>query len=79
MTFVRYVTLTTPRVVCSGSLGKVQPDVFEVHLEVVSRNGVILFPEEVHDCKSGLVLNIPEVGVHLRNHDYYMGERPLCL
>lgn len=51
-----------------------KPDIFEVNLSVISKNGIILLPEEVHDCKSGLALEIPELVVHLRNHDYYMGE-----
>jgi hypothetical protein len=51
-----------------------QVDVFEVSLKVESRNGVILLPEELHDCKSGLVIDVPELSAHLRNHDAYMGE-----
>lgn len=50
-----------------------QVDVFEVNLNVDCRNGLIILPEELHDCKSGLVMEIPELTVHLRNHDYYMG------
>lgn len=50
-----------------------QVDAFEVTLKVESRNGVILLPEELHDCKSGLVIDVPELSVHLRNQDAYMG------
>lgn len=50
-----------------------QVDVFEVNLKVDCRNGLLMMPEELHDCKSGLVMEVPSLTVHLRNHDYYMG------
>lgn len=51
-----------------------QSDIFEVNLNLVARDSIAFFPEEVHDCKSALGMNIPQFGVHLRNHDYFMGE-----
>ena len=45
---------------------------FELVLTLEARNSIALLPQEIHDCKSALGLNIPGFGVHLRNHDYFM-------
>lgn len=52
-------------------------DVFEVTLDVSATRSVALLPQEIYDCQSALVLELPEFGVHLRNHDYFMGKSQL--
>ena len=27
---------------------------------------------DLYDCRSGTILRLPEMGVHLRNHDFFM-------
>ena len=49
-----------------------QSNIFEVVLTLNARNNIALLPQEIHDCKSALGLNIPGFGLHLRNHDYFM-------
>lgn len=49
-----------------------QSNIFEVVLNLTASNSVALLSQEVYDCKSALALDLPDFGVHLRNHDYFM-------
>lgn len=48
--------------------------IFEVNLNLAAQRSVALLAQELHDCTSAVALTIPEFGVHLRNHDFFMGE-----
>ncbi|KAM0754575.1 hypothetical protein T439DRAFT_352583 [Meredithblackwellia eburnea MCA 4105] len=47
-------------------------DVFEVVVTLDLRNGMMLLPQELYDCRSAVVLLLPQFSVDLRNHDFYM-------
>ncbi|ORY77194.1 hypothetical protein BCR35DRAFT_353168 [Leucosporidium creatinivorum] len=49
-----------------------QTDVFEVAVTLDLRNGLLLMPQEIYDCRSAVAFAIPQMQVDLRNHDYYM-------
>lgn len=49
-----------------------QSNIFEVALNLSARRSIALLSQEIYDCQSALVLDIPDFGVHLRNHDYFM-------
>ena len=51
-----------------------QADVFEVFLTLQAGRSIALLPQELYDCKTALVMDIPAFGVSLRNHDFAMGE-----
>jgi hypothetical protein len=50
-----------------------QSDVFEVAVTLTLRNGLILMPQEIYDCRAAVAFAIPQLQVDLRNHDYFMG------
>ncbi|KAI5479573.1 hypothetical protein MNV49_003310, partial [Pseudohyphozyma bogoriensis] len=47
-------------------------DVFEVDVSLNLRNGLCLLPQELYDCRSAVILVLPQLLVDLRNHDFFM-------
>ncbi|KAL8281144.1 hypothetical protein RQP46_006502 [Phenoliferia psychrophenolica] len=47
-------------------------DVFEVVVTLDLQSGLMLLPEELYDCRSAVVLVLPQLLVDLRNHDFFM-------
>ncbi|GJN87915.1 hypothetical protein Rhopal_000870-T1 [Rhodotorula paludigena] len=47
-------------------------DAFEVSVTFELENGLLLLPQEIFDCRSAVVLALPQLQVDLRNHDFFM-------
>jgi hypothetical protein len=48
-------------------------DIFETNLELEITNGTAILPLELYDCVEAMVAPVPELEVHLRSHEAFMG------